>query len=94
MAEIAEGGMAVDDLYLFTDKDLSENREGREHRGEGGATVDDPVREMVDFDAVGKVADPRPAGIGVGDDYYFVAAVDEFLQGCQTGPDFEGFEDV
>ena len=41
------------------------------------------MREMVDFEAVGEVADSGAAGIGsavgVGDDYYSVTAVDEFL---------------
>lgn len=71
--------MAMDDLDLFSNEDLSENRKGREDRGECRAAVDHPVRKMVYFDAVGKIADPRAAGIGVGDDYDFMAAVDEFL---------------
>lgn len=35
---------------------------------------------MVDFEAVGEVADSGAAGVSVRDDYDFVAAVDEFLR--------------
>lgn len=42
------------------------------------------MREVVDFDAVGEVADPGAAGVGVRDDYDFVATVDEFLDGVNS----------
>jgi hypothetical protein len=42
------------------------------------------VRYVIDLDAVCEVADPGPAwivgsAVGVGDDYYSVTSVDEFL---------------
>ena len=84
MAEIAQTGMTMHDLYPLTNEDLAKDGEGREDGGEGRLAVHDPVRDVVDFDAVGEVSDSCAAGVvgaavGVGDDYYFVAAVDEFL---------------
>ena len=70
----------MDDLDLLPDEDLAEDGEGGEDRGEGGAAVDDPVWQVVDFEAVGEIANSCAARVGVGDDYYFVAAVDEFLR--------------
>ena len=77
--------MAVHDLDAFADEDLAQDGEGGEDGGEGGLAVHDPVREVVDLDAVGEVADAGAAGvigcaIGVGDDDDFVATVDEFLR--------------
>ena len=84
MAEIAQTGMTMHDLYPLTNEDLAKDGEGREDGGEGGLAVHDPVRDVIDFDAVGEVSDSCAAGVvgaavGVGDDYYFMAAVDEFL---------------
>ena len=88
MAQIAETGMAVHNLDLLPDEDLAEDGEAGEHCREGRAAVHDPVRDVIDFDAVGQVADASASGIGgvvrrsvgMGDDDHLVAAVDEFLQ--------------
>lgn len=63
VAEIGQAGMAMHNLDLLADEDLAEGGEGGEDGGEGGAAVDDPVREVVDFEAVGEVADPLAGGV-------------------------------
>ena len=49
--------MAVYDLYLLTNKDLSQDWEGAEYSRESGAPIDNPVRQMVDLDTVCEVPD-------------------------------------
>lgn len=68
-------------MDLLPDEDLPQDREGAEDGREGSGAIDYPVGQMVDLQAVRQVADPRPAGriVGMGDDDYSVAAVDEFL---------------
>lgn len=86
MAEITQTAMAVYDLNVLPDEDLPQNRKGAEHRRKGRAAIDDPVRQMIDLEAICQVANACAAGIrvagwtvGVRDDYDMVAAVDEFL---------------
>lgn len=67
----------MDDLYALPDHDIAENGEEGEHGGEGRLAVNDEEGDMVDFEAIGEVADPRTAFIGVGYDDDFVPAVDE-----------------
>ncbi|KAK5139890.1 hypothetical protein LTR32_007143 [Rachicladosporium monterosium] len=69
MAQVRETSMTVYNLDLLADEDLAEDRERAEDGGKGGATVHDPVWKVVDFQA-----------IGVGYNYYTVAAIDEFLE--------------
>jgi hypothetical protein len=73
--------MAMHDLYLLADKDLSQDRERAEYSWESGAPVDDPVRQMVDLDAVRKISDAstRWRVVRMGDDNHTVATVDQFL---------------
>jgi hypothetical protein len=73
--------MAVYNLYLLTDKDLSQDREGAEYSRESGAPVYDPVRQMVDLDAICEIshASTRWRVVGMGNDDHTVAAVDQFL---------------
>jgi len=73
--------MAMYDLYLLAYEDLSQDREGAEYSWEGGASIDDPVRQMVDFDAVRKIPDAgtRWGVVGMGDDDHTVASVYQFL---------------
>lgn len=73
--------MPMYDLYLLAYENLSQDREGAEYSWEGGASIDDPVRQMVDFDAVRKIPDAgtRWGVVGMGDDDHPVAAVYQFL---------------
>jgi hypothetical protein len=73
--------MTMYDLYLLTDKDLPQDRERAEYGRKGGASIYDPVRQMVDLNAVRKVSDActRWRVVGMGDDNHTVAAVDQFL---------------
>lgn len=70
--------MAMHDLNFFPQNNISEYGEEGEDGGEGGFAVDDEKGDMVDFETVGQVAHAGSAGVGVGDDDDFVAAVDEF----------------
>ena len=74
--------MTVYNLDLLADEDLAEDRERAEDGGKGGATVHDPVWKVVDFQAIGEIADSsaRRVVVGVGYNYYTVAAIDEFLE--------------
>ena len=69
------------DLYLFADEDLPQDRERAEYSRESGASIHDPVWQMVDLDAVRKVsyACPRGRVVRVGDYDDTVAAINQFL---------------
>jgi hypothetical protein len=69
------------DLYLFADEDLPQDWERAEYSRESGASIHDPVRQMVDLDAVRKVSHscPRRRVVRVGDDDDMVAAINQFL---------------
>ena len=73
--------MAVYDLYLLADEDLSQDWEGAEYSREGGAPIDDPVRQVVDLDAVRKVPDTCTiwGPVGMSDNYDTVTAINQFL---------------
>ena len=73
--------MAVYDLYLLTNKDLSQDWEGAEYSGKSGASIDDPVRQMVDLDAVREVSDTRTCWriVRVRDNYDTMASINQFL---------------
>jgi len=76
MAQTTKTGMAVYDADVFANDDVSEyGKEGEDGR-KGGFAVYDPEGDVVDFQAVGQVANASPASVGVCYDDYFVAAVD------------------
>ena len=79
IAQVAQTGMAVHYLDLLADDDVPEDGEEGEDGGERGFAVDGPEGNVVDFEAIGEVADSFAAFEGVGDDNDFVATVDEFL---------------
>ena len=70
--------MAMHDIDPFPQHDIPENRKEGEHGRKGGASVDDEERHVVDFESVGQVPHTCSPFVGVRDDDYFVAAVDEF----------------
>lgn len=78
MAQTAQTRMTMHNLNLLSDDNISKNRKEGKHGGESGFAVDDEEGDVVDFEAVGEVADSRAAFVGVGDDDDLVAAVDEF----------------
>lgn len=58
VAKIRQTGVAMDDLNLLTNEDLSQDWEGREDSREGRGAVYDPMWKMVDLEPVRQVADP------------------------------------
>lgn len=87
MAEVAERCMAVHNLNLFSNEDLSQDWEGGEDGGEGGRPVDHPVWQVVDLESIGQVPHTRTSRrvVCVSDDDDVVSAIDEFLDGRLAG---------
>lgn len=69
--------MPVDNFDSFADKYLSENWEEGEDGRHGGLAVYDKKGDVVDFKAIGEVADAMTCRIGVGNYYYFMTAIGE-----------------
>lgn len=78
--EAAETAMAVYDLNLFPYDDIAEDGEEGEDGWEGGFAVNDKEGHVVDLEPVREVSDTGSACVGMGDDYDFVTAINEFLQ--------------
>lgn len=78
-AEVAEGGMAVYNVDLFTDDDVPEDREEGEDGRKACRAVDDEEGHVVDLEPVGEVADPLPIVVCVSNDHDLVTPVDEPL---------------
>ena len=76
MAQTTETSMAVYYADIFANDDVSEYGEEGEDGRKGGFAVNDPEGNVVDFQAVGQVANASPTSVGVCYDDYFVAAVD------------------
>jgi hypothetical protein len=76
--------MSVNDIYVFSNDDITEYREKREDGGERRLSVDDEEGNVVDLKAVGEVAHAMTGLVGMGYYYYFMAAVPEFLGGGVT----------
>ena len=53
MAETTKTSMAMYNLYLLPDDNISKYRKEGENSWEGCSTVDDEKRHMVDFQAIG-----------------------------------------
>ena len=70
--------MTMNDIDSFPQDDIPKHREEGEHGREGGASVDDEEGHVVDFQAVGEVSNTCSPFVGVCDDDYFVAPVDQF----------------
>jgi hypothetical protein len=80
--------MAVDDLYSLADKDLAQDRERGEYGRESRRSIDDPMREMVDFQTIREISHTRASrtwwSICVSDDNHIMAAIDQFLRVIST----------
>lgn len=73
--------MSMYDIDLFSQNDIPEyGKEGKDG-GERRFSIDDGKGDVVDLEAVGEVPDAGSVAVGMGDDYYAVATVDEFLLG-------------
>ena len=79
VAQVAKTSMAVDNLDLFADDDVAEDGEEGKDGGKRRFAVDDEERDVVDLETIGQVSDACAAGVCVGYDDDFVAAVYEFL---------------
>ena len=65
-------------LNLFSDDDISKNGKERKNSGESCFSIDDKEWDVIDFESIGQISHARPAFVGVGNNYDFVTAVDEF----------------
>lgn len=79
--EITQTGVSVDDLDGLSNDNVAEHWKKGEDGWEGGLAVHGPEGDIVDFEAIGKIADPCAALVCVGDDDDFVATINEFLRG-------------
>lgn len=78
VAETAQTGMAMHNLNLLAYHDVPEDGEEGEDGWKAGRAVNDQKRDMVDLEAICKVPDAGSSFIGVGDDYNFVATINQF----------------
>lgn len=71
--------MAMDNLNLFPNDDVPEDRKEGEDGGERCLAIDDKEWYVVNLEAIGKVSNACPSSIGMGYDYDLVAAIYELL---------------
>lgn len=71
--------MTMDNLNLFSYKDIAEHREKRKHCWEGCFTVDHEERNVIDFEAVGEISHTRSAFVCVCNYDDFMPPVNQFL---------------
>lgn len=69
--------MAMYNLNLLSDHDVSKDREKGEDRGECRFPIDHEEGNMIHLESIGEVSNTTTTFICVGDDDYFVTAVDE-----------------
>jgi hypothetical protein len=81
--EATKTGMAVDDLNLLANDNVAEYRKERKDGREGGFAVDDEEGDVVDFQAIGEVADSCSTFVRMRNYDDFVSTVDEFLESRQ-----------
>ena len=75
MAEAAKTGMSMYNFDALPYHDIAEYWEKGEDGREGRFAVDDEERDVVDFQAIGKVSNAGTSGIGMCYDYDFVATI-------------------
>lgn len=77
--EATETRMAVDNLNLFSNHNVTEDREEGKDGREGRFSVDHEEGDVVDFEAIGEISDPCAVLVCVCDDDDFMSSVDQFL---------------
>lgn len=77
--EAAKTLMAMNDLDLFSNYNISENREEGEDGWKGGLAVDDKERNVVDLESIRKISDTCSTFVCMSDDDDFVATINQFL---------------
>ena len=77
MAETAQTCVTMHNLDLLAYDNVPEDWEEGEDGWKAGGAVHDQERDMIDLEAVCEVTDPGSSFVGVGDDYDFMAAVDQ-----------------
>ena len=78
MTETAQTRMTMHDLNFLPDDNVPEDREEREHGGEGGFSVYYEKRNMIDFQTISEIPDPCSSLVCMRDDDDFVTTIDEF----------------
>lgn len=68
----------MNNFYALPNHNVAEDGKEGEDGGEGGLAVYHKEGDMVDFEAVGEIADSRATLVGMGYDDDFVTAVDKF----------------
>lgn len=80
MTQVAETGMAVDDVDALAQHNIAEHGKEGKHGWEGSGAVYDQIGYVVDLETVREVAHAGAAFIGMGDDDDLVAPVHEFCR--------------
>ena len=75
--------MPVDNINLFANDNIAKDGKEREDGRKCSFSVYDKEGDMIYFEAVGQISDTGTACIGVSNYDNFVAAVDQFLRGCE-----------
>lgn len=84
MTETAQTCVAMHYLYILPYYNISEDRKEGEDRRECSLSVDYEEGDVVDFEAIGEVANTSTTFVGMGDYYHFVSSVYKFLAGFST----------
>lgn len=79
VTEAAQACMAMYNLNLLTNHNVSEDREEREDRRHGRLPIDHEEGDMVYFEPIGEVANAGSSLVGMGYDDDFMAAIDKLL---------------
>lgn len=79
-AKTAERSMTVYYVDLLPNDNVAEYREKRENGRKRGRAIDDEERHVVNFEAVGQVADAGSILIRVRYDYHLVASINKSLR--------------
>ena len=77
VTKVTQAPMAVDNVDVLAQNDISEKGKEGEDCGKGSASVYDEERTVVDLYAVGEPPNTSSVVVGVGDDDDFVSAVDK-----------------
>lgn len=81
MTEGTERGMTMDDLDILPNEYLPQQGERAEYCGKCRASIHNPMWQMVDFEPVGQISDPRPRRCAISVCYNddIMASVDKLL---------------